>query len=155
MKTVGVLRGCYVSRGSLFHWRTGLTRPQRPKVTSAMPSAGRGGKAPCLGNYAPPPASRGCGATKAGAKRRGSCSHRSTTVSPRASGRSMSTPQRSYLTLCSNACGRGFARPGIVAESARHSLHLRGGGDRGQPIVRDDGRAFSLSRVSSCRPQAA
>jgi hypothetical protein len=35
------------------------------KIISGGPSTGHSGRARGLGNYAPPPASRGCGATKA------------------------------------------------------------------------------------------
>jgi hypothetical protein len=38
------------------------------KIISGGPSTGHSGRARGLGNYAPPPASRGCGATKAAAK---------------------------------------------------------------------------------------
>ena len=96
--------------------RTRPTRRQRRRIISGKPSAGRGGRAHYRGNYASSPASRGCGATKAEAKRRASCSRGSTIVSLRASRRRISKQQRRCSIICNSA--RLLASP-VSAPTAR------------------------------------
>ena len=115
-KSVGASPNCCASRANSFYWRTRPTRRQRRRIISGKPSAGRGGRAHYRGNYASSPASRGCGATKAEAKRRASCSRGSTIVSLRASRRRISKQQRRCSIICNSA--RLLASP-VSAPTAR------------------------------------
>jgi len=81
-------------KGELILLENAPMRQQRPRITSGKPSTGRGGKARCPGNCAPPPASRGCGAAKAGAKKRAHSSGPSTIDLPRGSKPPISKRQR-------------------------------------------------------------
>jgi len=102
-RSVGASPSCSALRASLLYWGTRLTPPQ---ITSGESSTGHGGKARCPGNYAPPPASPGCGATKVGAKLRAICSHPSTIDLPRASKLRILRSRRQFWTASPEPLGR-------------------------------------------------